>query len=230
MKYLLRFWLAVALLWGLAGCGKAEPILIGLSVELTGQQADVGINIRDAALMAVDEINAQGGVNGRPLELIVRDDEGEPDVARLVDAELVDLGVVAIIGPYTSGQAGAVIDQMNEAQVVLISPSASSSSFSGKRDYFFRLIPDTSLIGRLLAEHIALEHSSGKLVGVYDDKNQAFSLSFWEAVDVSYRTYGGESESISFMSAVTLAAASPEVIKCAKSSQKIDNSFPVYFL
>ncbi|MEJ5224720.1 MAG: ABC transporter substrate-binding protein [Anaerolineales bacterium] len=195
--------LAMAMVTGLFGCSAPEPILIGVAVELTGRQADVGINVRDAALMAADEVNARGGVNGRPLQLVVRDDQGLPEVARQVDAELVEMGVVAIIGHYTSGQTAAVLDQMNEAQVVLLSPSASSAAFSRRDDYFLRLIPDTSFVGRKLGEHIVNEHAARRLVGVYEENNRAFSESFWQAVEEVVRASGVETSGILFNSAAS---------------------------
>lgn len=199
---LMVFFLALAF-WLLAGCAPREPILIGLAVELTGRQADVGINVRDAALMAVDEVNAQGGVDGRPLQVVVRDDQGLPEVARQVNAELVEMGVAAIIGHYTSSQTAAVLDQMNAAQVVLLSPSASSTAFSGKDDYFLRLVPDTAFIGKTLGQHIMETYPVRRALGVYDANNRAFSESFWQSVDAQLRALGCETDSIAYNSAST---------------------------
>jgi branched-chain amino acid transport system substrate-binding protein len=226
MKTLAWVCLSLTILFSLAGCGSQEPILIGLSVELTGRQADVGINVRDAALMAVDEVNAQGGVSGRPLELVVRDDQGHAEVARQVDAELVNLGAVAIIGHYTSAQTEAVLDQMNAAQVVLLSPSASSSIFSGKADYFFRLIPDTYFAGIQLGEHIAQTHGASTLVGVYDENNLSFSGAFWDAVKVGFTAAGGATKSVPFNStaadlqqlAARIKAEQPEAVVIVASA------------
>lgn len=227
MKYLMMvFGGLVGVLVGLAGCAPSQPILIGVSVELTGRQADVGINVRDAALMAVDEVNQRGGVNGRPMQLVVRDDQGLPEVARQVDAELVEMGVVAIIGHYTSGQTAAVLDQMNKAQVVLFSPSASSAAFSGKDDYFLRLIPDTAFAGRKLGEHIASKHTIQHLVGVYEENNRAFSESFWQAVEAVFRASGGETSGFMFNSmqsdlqqvAIQIRDANPDAVLIVASS------------
>jgi branched-chain amino acid transport system substrate-binding protein len=200
MKALSRFALIVVILFGLIGCGHKESILVGLAVELTGRQAEIGINIRDAALMAVDEVNAQGGINGRPVELVVRDDQGNSEVARQVDAELVSMGAVAIIGHYTSAQTAAVIDQMNTAQVVLISPSAASSAFSGQADYLFRLTSDTDFIGTKLGEHLAGGNNNSPLIGIYDENNLSFSKAFWDAVQESFTAAGGSTESLPFNS------------------------------
>jgi len=175
------------------GCGRSAPILVGLAVELTGKQSDIGINIRDAALLAVDTINAQGGVNGRPLKLLIRDDKGNPDVARQVDAELVQENVVAIIGHYTSGQTAAVFDQVNQAQVVLISPSATSTDFNGKADYFFRLMPDNGFFSTAFVDYIYTQHSIRHLAGAYDLNNRSYSETYWNAAQAEFEKLGGES-------------------------------------
>ena len=71
------------------GCERSKPpIKIGLAGGLTGRHADLGINGRNGALYAVDEINRSGGINGRTVELISKDDKQDPDVARQVDREL----------------------------------------------------------------------------------------------------------------------------------------------
>ncbi len=192
--------MVLALVWmvSLTSCAPPAPILIGVAVELTGRQADVGVNVRDAAIMAVEEINARGGVNGRRLQLVVRDDQGLPEVARQVDAELVDMGVAAIIGHYTSGQTAAVLDQMNAAQVVLLSPTSSSTFFSGKDDYFFRLIPDVAFLGRSLATHMLEAHAPQRVVGVYDENNRVFAEPFWLAVEGVLREAGCETSVVVF--------------------------------
>ncbi len=205
MKAKFRFLCSVSFLalLTLSTCASRTPILVGLAVELTGKQADVGINIRDAAQMAVDEINEQGGVNGQPLELIIRDDQGRPEVAQKVDAELLEMGVVAILGHYTSNVAAAVIDQMNAAEVVLISPTASSSYFSGKDDYFFRLISDTGFIGEQMGKHIDAYHEIERLLGVYDDNNRAYAKSYWDALSETFVQLGGHAETLSFIAGET---------------------------
>ena len=72
-----------------------EPIRIGLAGSLSDP---VGIPMKRAAELAVEEINAKGGVQGRPLELIERDDYADPDSAVFVASDLYDAGVSAVIG------------------------------------------------------------------------------------------------------------------------------------
>ncbi len=116
---------------------RSRAFLLGFAGELTGRHAGMGVDGRDGAILAVDEINKTGGINGRKIKLIIKDDKGDPEVARRVDVELIKQGVVAIIGHITSGQTAAVLEQINKANVVLISPAASSIQFSGQADFFF---------------------------------------------------------------------------------------------
>ena len=85
----------------LAACGSGNrPLKVGLAGPFSD---DVGAPMRRAAELAVEEINASGGVNGRPLELVIRDDYGDPDSAVAVATALVDADVVAVVGHVYSG-------------------------------------------------------------------------------------------------------------------------------
>lgn len=182
----------------ISSCKSTEPILVGVSVELTGRQSAIGVNVRNGIQIAVDELNASGGIEGRPIELVIRDDMGDPDVARQVDQELIDLGVVAIVGHITSGQTEAVFDLINEQEVVLISPTTSSDFFSDIDDYFFRLTLDASGLGMALAEHIENEHDVDRVVAIFDQSNTAFTktlmdgffLQFNDLRAIENATYG----------------------------------------
>lgn len=218
----MRRWQLIALLLiTLAtGCSGPQPILIGYAAELTGPHSDLGVDGRDGALLAVEVLNAAGGVVGRPLELLVRDDRGDPAVARQVDAELIEHGVIALIGHGTSSQTAAVFEQLNQMGVVLISPTSSSHQFTAQDDYFFRLMPATSLQARALAEHL---HATGmtRVTGVFDQTNQAFTRSYWQHLADELKAQGTQATTaISFSSgkdnprsvAATLAASQPTTV------------------
>ena len=64
---------------------------VGFAGELSGRESDLGIGSRNGVLLAAEQINAAGGIDGHPIEIIVKDDAGKPDVARQVDQELVDV-------------------------------------------------------------------------------------------------------------------------------------------
>src|SRR5512141_700268 len=83
-------------------CARGEPIRVGMVSGLTGRHSDLGISSRNGATLAISEINDAGGIAGRRLELVVRDDGQDPEHARRAVSELVHAGVVAMIGHVTS--------------------------------------------------------------------------------------------------------------------------------
>jgi branched-chain amino acid transport system substrate-binding protein len=218
----MRRWQLIALLLIVlaTGCSGPQPILIGYAAQLTGPHSDLGVDGRDGALLAVEVLNASGGVVGRPLELLVRDDRGDPAVAQQVDAELIEHGVIALIGHSTSSQTAAVFEQMNQIGVVLISPTSSSHEFSAQDDYFFRMTPATSLQARVMARYL---HDSGltRITGVFDQNNLAFTKSYWQQLADELLAHGVQANTaISFSSgsdnprsvAYTLAASQPTAV------------------
>lgn len=132
----LLIWIAA---FFLVNCTGKEPVRMGFVAQLTGIQAELGVQERNGVQMVVEEINAAGGVAGRPIELIVQDDLGTPEGAQAADHELIKAGVVAIIGHATSGQTVAGLAVTNPAHVVMLSPTASTPELSGQDDYFFRI-------------------------------------------------------------------------------------------
>jgi len=186
---LILLWLMLCLV--AAGCSGRNTIKIGFSVELSGSRGTIGLAARNGAEMAVDQINKSGGINGRLLELLVRDDLVNPETAGQVDAELIEEGVVAIIGHITSQQTLDVYEQNNEAKIIMMSPTSSSPSFTAQDDYFFRVMQSNDDFGRAIANYI---YSQGirQLSGVYDTSNQAFSFPLWDAAKDEFQNLGGE--------------------------------------
>jgi len=180
----------------LSGCAGATPVLIGLAAELTGKRSEIGVAARDGAQLAIEEINQQGGINHRPLKLIPKDDQGDPAVARQVDQELVNDGVVAIIGHITSQQTAAVLGQINQAKVVLLSPTTSSAEFNQQADYFFRVIASNDIAGQALADHIFYNRNLRRLVGVYDLGNRVFTESQWRSIQTEFKKLGGDADQV----------------------------------
>lgn len=220
-KKIYTFLLVSILLVVAVSCSSRKPIKIGVAVELSGSRGTIGLAIRNGAEMAADQINAEGGINGRPIELLVRDDLGDPETARQVDAELIEEGVAAIIGHVTSQQTKSVLDLINEAKVVLISPTTSSPEFSGQDDYFFRVMQGNEGFGEALAQYI-YDQGIRELACIYDASNEAFAATYWEAAKDKFSALGGEIlPAITFYSAekpdlnaviTELAAEKPEAV------------------
>jgi ABC-type branched-subunit amino acid transport system substrate-binding protein len=121
---------------------QSQPIKIGFLNLLTGLSAELGAGMAPGVKLAVDEINAAGGVNGRKLEIVVRDEQLKPDVAvaaarELINSEKVDV----LLGPLGSNTALAVSEVAKEAKILNFSPSASADAITGAKGhkYIFQL-------------------------------------------------------------------------------------------
>lgn len=101
--------LAVALTLGAAPALAAKPIKLGAFFDLSGPAAFIGTPTKLVAEMAVEKINAEGGINGRPLQLVIGDTEGDPAKATNLAKRFIHRDkVAAIIGPTRTGTGMAV--------------------------------------------------------------------------------------------------------------------------
>lgn len=176
------------------------PISIGFVGQLTGKQSELGIQSRDGVLLAIETLNAAGGVKGRPLNLLVRDDLGEPDRAREVDQELINAGVTAIIGHPTSAQTLVGVEITNPAKMVLISPTVSSPAFSGKDDYFFRVYPSFRQSAQAFAEYIYLKEHLSSVAVILDRDNAGYSQTYGDTFQERFKKLGGKVTGLEFFS------------------------------
>ena len=105
----------------LSGATAAETIKIGWIGPLSGWGAAGGTAIMRGAQLAIDHVNAKGGIDGRQLELITRDSEAKPAVAITAARELIDREyVLALIGKYDSSSAKALNPVLHEAGVPMM--------------------------------------------------------------------------------------------------------------
>ncbi|HBZ54366.1 MAG TPA: amino acid ABC transporter substrate-binding protein [Syntrophobacteraceae bacterium] len=185
-----RVWivLLVLLVWG---CGRQEPLKVGFVGGLTGRLSDLGTAGRDGVLLAVEEVNRAGGIHGRTITLLVKDDKHSPDEAKRVDQELIDEGVVAIIGHMTSAMTVAVLPLINEKHVLMIAPTVSSDQVSGIDDYFLRVTAPSTQEAVRLAQVAYNSKGSRKIVAVFDDSNRSYSLRFVEVFGREFERLGG---------------------------------------
>jgi branched-chain amino acid transport system substrate-binding protein len=140
-----------AALWMAACSAPGGPIAIGLAGPFSQPR---GASMLRAAQLAVNQINAKGGVRGRPLELRIADDSASEDAAvRVAERLYADPSVVAVVGHLTSSSsiAAARVYGGGADPVVMISPSASSPDLSGISPYVFRVCPSDLQQGPHLA-------------------------------------------------------------------------------
>jgi branched-chain amino acid transport system substrate-binding protein len=138
VRRILVIGLALTFLTAGLAWGAPEPIKLGTVLRLS-IGAEHGIPSRRGVEMAVAEVNKAGGINGRPVELIVEDEKDSPAASVNAVQKLINVDkVAAIVGPMTSGGMMAAGKIANDAKVVEISPTATTPKLSGYGDYLYR--------------------------------------------------------------------------------------------
>ncbi len=170
---------------------EKPSIRVGFVAQLTGKQAELGVQERNGVLLAIEEINARNGIDGRKIELLVRDDRGVPEAAQSVDQELIDAGVVAIIGHATSGQTTAGFKVTNPAKMILLSPTTSTPELSGQDDYFFRVYPTFKDSAQAFAEYAYKTTGVRRLAVIYDTDNAAYAQTYSKVFSTRFVAQSG---------------------------------------
>lgn len=139
------------------GQRDAGEIRIGVVGPHSGDLASFGLPTVNAAQLVVDQVNADGGVLGRQIRLVIEDDQCAPDVAANTAARMVGEQVVAVIGHICSGAANAAMEIYTGENIVSVSPSATSPALtqSGNFPTFFRTIAPDDAQGQLQAQFVA---------------------------------------------------------------------------
>ncbi len=118
---------------------NTEPIKIGVAVTLTGTQSGPGKDSERGAIIAMEEINAAGGVMGRPIELVTYDDKGKPDESLKVITRMIEQDNVSVVfGPLSSNSTMAVGEYVNGAQVPAVGPAVGVVWLAQGWEYYFR--------------------------------------------------------------------------------------------
>jgi branched-chain amino acid transport system substrate-binding protein len=171
----------------LAGChAESAPILIGAA----GPWArDVGAATRRGIELAIEEINSAGGVSGRKVQAVLRDDGGEGARAAEIAQEFVDGGVLGVIGHVNSGPTIAAA-KVYDGHVAMIATSATSPALSGISPWVFRVIASDSINGDMIARFATqLGHKRAAIIYENDSYGRGLAAAF-------YRRFGGEIVSV----------------------------------
>lgn len=181
MKKTLRVVLIMTLvLVFLAGCGTpastANEIKIGVNMELSGAVASYGESTMSGIQMAIDEINAAGGINGKKISIVKYDNKSDAAEATTLASKLMTQDkVIAVLGPATSGATKAEIPGANKSKVPVISGSATADDVTvanGKvQDYAFRICYNDSFQGTVVANFALKNLSFTKGVILLDSSN-----------------------------------------------------------
>ena len=186
-----RWGVTLLCLVALTACQK-EPVRIGFVGGLTGKAADLGVAGRNGVQLAVEQRNAAGGINGHPVDLVIRDDEQNPEVARRVLGELISQNIELIIGPMTSSIAMALMPQINASKSILLSPDVTTTDLSGKDDNFFRVTGTTTGYAANNARLLHKRFGVRTVAAIIDTNNKSYTESWLNDFRTEFSAFGGK--------------------------------------
>jgi branched-chain amino acid transport system substrate-binding protein len=226
-------WLSIGVLAsGLAfGCGARtgeggaapgkDPIRVGHFASLTGDTATFGQSADRGIRMAVAEVNAAGGVLGRPIEVITEDDRSVTEEARTAAQKLIQRDqVVALLGEVASSRSLAAAPEAQRAGVPMISPASTNPKVTEVGDAIFRTCFIDPFQGAVMAR-FAFDDLKARRVAILFDFKQDYSVGLADFFRKTFQQLGGEivaderytSGDIEFRAQLTtIRGASPDAI------------------
>jgi branched-chain amino acid transport system substrate-binding protein len=224
-----------------------EPILIGATVSESGPGATLGRPEADSIQMAVDEINKAGGVNGRPLQATILDDESNATTAVNNTRKLLDQHVVAIIGSSLTQTSLAMIPLVTAAKVPLISLASSSQVIQpvADRQWIFKMPITDFHVAQVMQEYMR-KHKQTKVSVVYrDDDYGKTGLSHFNDAGKRFGFEVNDAEAINARASdattqlTHVKAANPQAIVAwttlpsagviIKAYKELGLSYPIYY-
>jgi len=186
-RFFLFFLFPLCIITGISHCSSPrQPIKIGLAINLSGRGGAAGEHIRNGAMLAVEEIHNNGGVRGRPLELLVQDDENSEAGIRRADEALLDEKVAVIFGHSYSANTLKAYPLVTGRDTLLVTAYTATTKLSGKDDLFLRTSVDCALYGRKLASLLDRRQIPSIAV-LMDMSNPGFVIDYLEQLRKHYR-------------------------------------------
>ena len=175
-------------------CGpKLNPneIRIGEYGSLTGAQATFGISTQDGIQLAVDEVNAAGGVNGKTLKVIALDDQGKPEEAAVAVTKLItEDKAQVILGEVASSLSLAAAPICQDHKIPMITPSSTNPKVTQVGDYVFRVCFIDPFQGQVMAD-FAMNNLKAKTAAVLRDQKSDYSMGLADFFIKRFTAKGG---------------------------------------
>lgn len=163
----------------------------GVLLPLTGDRGAYGVAMRDGIALAIDEINAGGGVDGRRIKLIVEDTKSAPrDCVSAFEKLASQDKVPVILGPMASSEVLSVAPLAEQRHILLFTPSASAPAISDAGDYIFRNVPSDVFEGSAMAE-VATSQLKLETIGILYSNND-YGIGVVQTFRAAYERFGGK--------------------------------------
>ena len=190
MKKFFCMMMAVLMVLAMTACGgektptpnqdETETIRIGGIGPLSGGYANYGFSVKNGAQLAVDEINAAGGINGKQVELSFQDSQADPESAVNAYGKLMDWGMQVSLGGVLSGETASIVAAAREDNIMLIPPSGSADKCIDGNSRAFRVCFYDSFQGAAAAQYIK-NNNMVDTVGILYQSDIDYSVGLYNA-------------------------------------------------
>ncbi|HHW11504.1 MAG TPA: ABC transporter substrate-binding protein [Firmicutes bacterium] len=171
--------------------GGSDTLKIGTIMSVSGPVSHFGTQCRDAIQLAVDEFNARGGVLGKQVQLIVEDDEKNPEKTMNALVKLATKDKVkVVIGALTSDCTLAITQEAQRRGILLFTPTSTNDSVTDAGDLIFRSCFKDSFQGQVMA-HFAVENLNATKAAVLYDMNNDYSTGLMKSFEETFASLGG---------------------------------------
>jgi len=193
-NFLLATAVSLVSLFAFPSCksGGGDTIKVGEFASLTGKEATFGTSSHEGTLLAIEQVNAAGGVLGKKLELLTEDDQtkaGEP--ANAVNKLISKDGVVAILGEVASSRSLEAAPICQQNKIPMISPASTNPTVTQEGDYIFRVCFNDTFQGGALA-NFASGTLKAKKVAILTDVKSDYSKGLAKSFKEKFATSGGK--------------------------------------
>jgi branched-chain amino acid transport system substrate-binding protein len=175
-----------------AGCkSDSDMVKIGGIFPLSGEVAVYGVEARKGVILAIEEINAAGGINGKKIDLVYEDDEGNPEKSVNAYNKLTAKNKVnVIIGSLTSGCTIAITSKAQAQKVIVVAPAATAENITNAGDFIFRACFTDAFQGAVGGRFVADELGTKKAAVLYDNGND-YSVGLKDGFIAAFERQGG---------------------------------------
>jgi branched-chain amino acid transport system substrate-binding protein len=188
------YFLALAMIVAAGGCGigfgeeeEQRPLRLGLIAPLTGNYEPLGRDHKKAVELAVEEVNAAGGVRGHKIEIIVRDDKSTPDQSVAAFNEIKD-SIDVLIGPAFSNSALATIPLAEQARIPYLSLAPADEQVDPVRPYVFVVPAISSKYAERLLQYF--QATSVTRIAVAYDTRSSYAVAGFKGMQAKAGQYG----------------------------------------
>jgi len=174
------------------GAGTTGEIVIGEYGSLTGAEATFGVSTHNGIMLAIDEINAAGGVDGRKLRVITEDDQSKAEEAANAVTKLINQNnVVAVLGEVASSNSLAAAPICQANKVPMITPSSTNTKVTEVGDYIFRMCFVDPYQGEAMANYLSKQKGMKRAALLIDNKSD-YSTGLAEYFKRTFIANGGQ--------------------------------------